>query len=122
MDRWSALAMLESGDNDGVTGPGGEISRFQIRPQLWPGGDPHNPKAALAVAQSIMRLRLDAFEASHKRPPTDFEFYVLWNAPSEANHPSAIVADRARRFVNLVQRNDNSPPTADSPTKVANKL
>jgi hypothetical protein len=122
MDRWSALAMLESGDNDNATGPWGEISRFQIRPQLWPGGDPRDSQIALAVAQNIMRARLDAFEASHKRPPTDFEFYVLWNAPSEVNYPSRIVADRARRFANLVQRNDNPVPAINPSVKVTAKL
>ena len=38
MDRWEALSMIESGDNDRAVGHGGEVSRFQIRPGLWPGG------------------------------------------------------------------------------------
>lgn len=104
MDRWSALSMLESGDNDKAVGPGGEISRFQIQPALWPGGNPHDMQIALTAAKFIMQQRLDDFQASHKRPATDFEFYVLWNAPWEMDHPSKIVTDRARRFSNLVQR------------------
>ena len=114
MDRWSALSMLESGDNDNATGPGGEISRFQIQPQFWPGGDPHDSNAALSVAQNIMRPRVDNFQASHKRLPTDFEFYILWNAPSEVDHPRPAVTDRARRFANLVQLNENAPQTTNS--------
>ena len=103
MDRWAALSMIESGDDDHAVGPGGEISRFQIRRTLWPGGDPQNPKIALAAAQEIMRPRLAGFQKSHKREATDFEFYVLWNAPWQADRPSAVVTERARRFANLVE-------------------
>src|ERR1700733_889271 len=104
MDRWAALSMIESGDNDSAVGPGGEISRFQILPELWPGGNPLDGQVALAAAQEIMRTRLEEFKQSHKRPATDFEFYVLWNAPWQADHPSKSVTERARRFSNLVQR------------------
>ncbi len=104
MDRWAALSMIESGNNDHAVGPGGEISRFQIRPELWPGGNPLDSQAALAAAQEIMSSRLEQFQQSHKRPVTDFEFYVLWNAPWQADHPSKSVTERARRFSNLVQR------------------
>src|ERR1700685_4470830 len=97
MDRWAALSMLETGDNDNAVGPGGEVSRFQVQRSLWPGGDPRNPKVALVAAQDIMRPRLEKFLQSHKRPATDFEFYVLWNAPAKINLPSAPVAERARR-------------------------
>jgi len=102
MDRWAALSMIESGDNDRAIGPDGEISRFQIRPELWPGGNPRNAQMALTVAQQIMLPRVEEFKKSHQRLPTDFEFYVLWNAPWQADHPSAIVTERARRFSNLV--------------------
>jgi hypothetical protein len=104
MDRWAALAMIESGKCDHAIGAEGEISRFQIKPKLWPGGDPHNPQAALVVAQGIMRQRLDEFRRTHNRPPTNFDFYVLWNAPAKVDRPGATVAERAQRFVNLVQR------------------
>ena len=104
MDRWAALSMIESGDDDRAIGPGGEISRFQIQQELWPGGDPENSQVALTAAQGIMRSRLDEFRQSHKRAATDFEFYVLWNAPWQADHPSKTVTERARRFANLVQR------------------
>lgn len=115
MDRWSALSMLESGDNDNAAGPGGEISRFQIRRELWSGGDPRDAKAALAIAQEIMRPRLDDFQHAHKRAATDFEFYILWNAPSQIDHPRNSVAERARRFANLVQRDDHQPQMTNSP-------
>jgi hypothetical protein len=104
MDRWAALSMIESGDNDHAIGADGEISRFQIQRKLWPGGDPQNPQVALAVAQEIMRPRLAGFQQSHQRAATDFEFYILWNAPWQVDHPSAVVTERARRFANLVER------------------
>jgi hypothetical protein len=102
MDRWTALAMLESGDDDRAVGRVGEISRYQIRPELWRGGNPLDGNVALANAQRIMSARVAAFEKSHGRAPDDFEFYVLWNAPAEINHPHRAVAARARRFVNLM--------------------
>jgi hypothetical protein len=108
MDRWSALSMLESGNNDYAVGQRGEVSRFQILPTLWPGGDPQNRQEALAAAKEIMQVRLNRFEKTHKRSATDFEFYVLWNAPWQANHPSKAVSDRAERFANLVGRAKSS--------------
>lgn len=96
--------MLESGNNDRAVGPGGEISRFQIRPELWPGGSPTNTVMALSAAQEIMLSRIEQFKQSHQRMPTDFEFYVLWNAPWQVDHPSPAVTERARRFSNLIQR------------------
>jgi hypothetical protein len=102
MDRWTALSMLETGDDDRIVGRAGEISRYQIRPELWPGGNPLDRRTALAHAQKIMAERIAAFEKSHGRAPDDFEFYVLWNAPAQINRPHRVVAERARRFVNLV--------------------
>jgi hypothetical protein len=107
MDRWGALAMLESGGNDRIVGQAGEISRYQIRRESWSGGNPLDAGAALANAQRIMSRRLAAFERSHGRTPDDFEFYILWNAPAQINHPHPIVAERARRFVNLVTDADS---------------
>ena len=107
MDRWSALSMLESGNNDQAIGQLGEVSRFQIQPHLWPGGNPQDVQIALSVAQDIMQQRTEAFQKTHNRPPTDFEFYVLWNAPVQMGHPSHIVTDRARRFENLVHRDSS---------------
>lgn len=106
MDRWSALSMLESGNDDQAVGSLGEVSRYQIRPYLWPGGNPLNAHVALKVAQNIMQTRINKFETSHHRAPTDFEFYILWNAPQDVNHPRRVVAERAHRYENLVRRPD----------------
>lgn len=113
MDRWSALSMLESGNNDHAVGPAGEVSRFQIMPAVWnavapTNSNPADSRAALAVAQDIMRDRIVVFERRFHRQPTDFEFYVLWNAPSQLigrrNNAGVTkaVAARAQRFCNLV--------------------
>jgi len=104
MDRWSALSMIESGDDDRAVGSKGEISRFQIKPLLWNGGNPSDSQTALTAAQTIMKERVDKFESAHKRQPTDFEFYVLWNAPAQVDNPSPKVSARAKRFANLVRR------------------
>jgi hypothetical protein len=106
MDRWAALSMLESGNDDQAIGSRGEVSRYQIRPYLWPGGNPVNAHVALNVAQKIMQPRIARFEQTHNRAPSDFEFYVLWNAPQEVNHPCRAVARRAERYANLVHRPD----------------
>ena len=62
MDRWAALSMIESGDNDQAVGPGGEVSRFQIRRELWTGGNPKDAHDALSAAREIMQPRLEEFQ------------------------------------------------------------
>lgn len=106
-DRWAALSLIESRDNDGAVGPHGEVSRYQMKPDVWQryaptNSDWANPKDSLLVAKAIMQERCAAFEQSSNRPPTDFEFYVLWNAPAQIQRPSKIVARRAERFCNVV--------------------
>ena len=104
MDRWAALSMIESGNNDRAIGSLGEVSRFQIRPELWPGGNPRDFITALTAAREIMDERLLHFRLAHKRDATDLEFYILWNAPWQVDHPSAVVRNRAHRYINLLQR------------------
>ena len=108
MDRFAALSMLESGDNDAARGPAGEVSRFQIQLATWsrltnaPVSQATDPKMAEAVARRLLDARCAKFESEHDRPATDLEFYILWNAPAQIDHPSARVLARARRFANLV--------------------
>ena len=119
MNRWEALSMLETGNDDCAVGRCGEISRYQIRAELWPGGNPQNPKAALVAARNIMQSRTQQFQKTHGRSPNDFEFYVLWNAPSEVDHPVSCVVERAQRFVNLVQRTERPVQAFVPPKKPA---
>jgi hypothetical protein len=107
MDRWSALSQIESGDDDSAVGAAGEISRFQIKPEIWEryastDADWTNPTKAVSVAQRCMAERCAAFERTVHRPTTDSEFYILWNAPAQVLHPSKAVLGRAQRFCNLV--------------------
>jgi hypothetical protein len=107
MDRWNALSQIESGDNDQAVGAAGEVSRYQIKPELWQqyapvGADWANPTNALSVAKLAMQERCAAFERAAHRPPTDTEFYILWNAPARIVRPGKAVLERAARFCNLV--------------------
>ena len=109
MDRLAALSMIESGNDDRAIGRAGKVSRFQIKPSLWrqyAGAAPltarTNLDAALRVTQEIMADRCRNFERHFHRPPTDFEYYVLWNAPGEIRNPGKMVTEKARRFCNLV--------------------
>ena len=120
MNRWAALSMLETGDNDYAVGRCGEISRFQIRPEYWPGGNPDNAGTALSVARRIMHARVEHFVQTHGRLPTNFEFYVLWNAPAEVDHPVHCVAERAQRFVNLVERDSHPVQEASAFRRASN--
>jgi hypothetical protein len=106
-DLWAVLAEFESGSNDLAIGSVGEVSRYQIRPELWEKYAPlkanwrHGPDA-LAVAKKIMAERTARFQESFRRAPTDREFYILWNAPAQIKAPHKVVARRADRFCGLV--------------------
>jgi hypothetical protein len=58
----------------------------------------------LLVAKQAMLDRCTAFERFAQRPPTDFEFYILWNAPAQVQRPGKAVSERAKRFCNLVNK------------------
>ena len=108
LDRWSALSQIESGDNDRALGSAGEVSRYQIKPEVWrryapAKADWANPDDALSVARETMQERCAEFEGAFHRPPTDFEFYILWNAPAQIQRPGKAVSGRAERFCNLIK-------------------
>ncbi len=114
MDRLSALSMLETGDNDRVVGRAGEISRYQILKLEWrPVTNATaycNPVTARMVTAKLAEQRVQRFQSIYHRGPTDYEFYALWNAPTQAltGRISHTVAERARRFANLCGRPDDS--------------
>ena len=114
MDRFAALSMLETGDDDQAVGSAGEISRYQVRKIEWQSvtnsANYCDSETARAVMVKIMNKRVDAFKSHFGRAPTDFEFYALWNAPSQAmeSRISAKVAARCERFANLCAR-DRKP-------------
>lgn len=128
MERWAALAQIESGNNDHALGAAGEISRYQIKPRVWhhyasASANWRSVEQSLPIAQAAMRDRCAGFERNFRRPPTDFEFYVLWNAPAQIRRPSAAVRKRAQRFCNLL-KSDAASSTAGvesmAPAPVAN--
>ncbi len=107
MDRLSALSMLETGNDDAMVGKAGEISRYQVMKGEWKRvcASTHyqDPQLAKQVTLQILDQRTKQFQRIHHRNPTDFDFYVLWNAPAQAlkGHVSKVVAERASRFANL---------------------
>lgn len=108
MERFAALAQIESGNNDHALGAAGEISRYQIKPRVWHRYAPatanwRSAEQSLPIAQAAMRDRCAGFQRTFRRPPTDFEFYVLWNAPAQIRNPSSAVRKRAQRFCNLLK-------------------
>lgn len=112
MDRFAALSMIESGDDDFAHGRHTEVSRYQIRREVWlqatnaPIELATNAAVALDVARVIADKRCQDFEKKRGRAPTDFEFYVLWNSPQQVDNPSRVVRARAQRFVNLMERKE----------------
>lgn len=114
MDRPAALSMLETGDNDQAVGRAGEISRYQVRKTEWQSvtNSPNycDSETAKRVMLRIMSKRIQAFKAHFGRSPTDFEYYALWNAPTQAmvGKLSPAVAARCERFANLCAR-DRKP-------------
>ncbi len=107
MDRTSALSMLETGDNDRAVGSAGEISRYQVRKTEWSSvtnsANYSDSETAKKVMLQIMDKRVHAFTAHFGRQPSDYEYYALWNAPSQAldGKLSRVVAARCERFANL---------------------
>jgi len=110
MDRVSALSMIETGDNDRAVGRAGEISRYQVRKNEWQSVTNSvtysDSETAKVVLLQIMDRRIHSFQATFGRSPTDFEFYALWNAPTQAlqGRVSPRVAERCQRFANLCEK------------------
>jgi hypothetical protein len=59
-----------------------------------------------------LERRVNQFRAAHHRDPSDFEFYVLWNAPAQVlvrGKISKVVAERAERYANLCSIQPQQP-------------
>lgn len=117
-DRFTALAQIESADrqhplgDDFIVGPDGERSRYQISPAViaefqMDAARLTDPVYALEQAGRVMQTRCDAFENLRHRPPTDFEFYILWHRPARLLTNSSPITsaegDRAQRFASLCE-------------------
>ena len=125
MDRLSALSSLETGNDDGMIGKAGEISRYQVLKVEWrsvtTSTNYRDPKLARQVTLKLLEQRVDRFKGRYKRNPTDFEFYALWNAPTQAltGRISRVVAERSRRFANLCGWNDGPVAGLKTPARPA---
>ena len=116
--RQKALGMIETGNNDSEIGGAGEVSRYQIMPSVWKHYSQsqryQSPDVSLAVARSHWSQLYAGFKQQARREPSDFDMYVLWNTRHgyysargfDPDRLSAVVRDRAQRFVNLVQCGD----------------
>lgn len=117
MDRLSALSMIETGNNDRMVGRAGEISRYQILKREWRSVTNsmryQDPETARAVTLKLIDRRVQAFQTAYNRPPTNFEFYALWNAPAQVleGRVSRVVAERCRRYANLCDWKGQPTPT-----------
>lgn len=105
--RLDALAQIETGVRDNPPGP--DVSRYGISRPVWmtytslPFSAATNQFTAKAVASRILGDRLSHFAATHGRPATDAETYILWHKPATIDHPSRKTAEIAARFANLCQ-------------------
>jgi hypothetical protein len=112
MDRLAALSMLETGNNDRAIGRAGEVSRYQVLRREWRSvtnsPDYADSETAKGVVLRIMEKRTRDFQTTFGRMPNDFEYYALWNAPSQIlqRRLSRTVAERCRRFANLCERRE----------------
>src|SRR6266478_7147285 len=106
MDRLSALSNIETGNNDRMVGRAGEISRYQVLKAEWrsvtSSTSYRDPEISRLVTLKLLEQRVDRFKARYNRNPNDFEFYALWNAPTQALTGlfSLSVAERFQLFAN----------------------
>ncbi len=126
MDRLAALSMIETGNNDRMVGRAGEISRYQILKREWRSVTSStrytDPETAKAVTLVLLERRVQAFQATYNRQPTNFEFYALWNAPGQVlnRRVSRVVAERCQRYSNLVEWKGKPTPVLAKSTKSNN--
>jgi len=116
-----ALGLFESGaesfsrgSSDYKRGGSGEVSRYQIMPEVWKQyskhSDYHNPAAAWDVAERILVDRVEDFRSRTHRDPNAAELYLLWNKPGHfagarymLNRVNQRYLARAQRFANLYE-------------------
>jgi hypothetical protein len=117
-----SLAMFETGADsrargaaDALRGRAGEVSRFQIMPDVWQSysrsRDYTNPEVAWTVAERILADRIGQFRSTTNREPTALEVYLLWNKPGhfeaaafDVEKVRSLYRSRAERFANLHSR------------------
>jgi hypothetical protein len=141
MSFWAALAQIESGANDYAIGDVGEISRYQIRPEIWrlysSSKRYEDPAVALRIAQKYMAKLKRDFERATGRAPTEADCVILWKSGMAGYEKRGFLAgrmsiahqDRIRRFSNLRSEDDllaralaRTPPATPSAGDVSETL
>jgi len=120
MSLRDSLAMFESGAtqphrcaSDKLRGNSGEVSRFQIMPEVWReysrSREYENPEVAWSVAERILQDRIRLFIDRTGRNPDALEIYLLWNKPGHfysvgfsSKRVRPEFKRRAERFANLL--------------------
>jgi len=101
----SSLSMIESSDDDYAVGASGELSRFQIKSDLWQeraaGRNPRDPEISSRVASEILQARINQFIKTNDRQPSMAETYRLWNPKCRE--------ETAQCYANLCAREDHQP-------------
>jgi len=121
-----ALGMIESGDDDHAVGSAGEISRYQIKKDIWRAYSSSSSfwdkNEAWRIAEKVLATRIEGYRRHTRRAPEPFDIYVLWNAPGQFQNAgyerklvSRVVAERATRFANLVERAESSTRSTELP-------
>src|SRR5258706_7340232 len=121
LSRIEALGMIETGNDDEVVGRAGEVSRFQIRPDVWSQYSQSTAYDSFRVASRVAQQHLhsleDLFRTRAGREATDFDLYVLWNAGAGyyqrigfiAARVAPLVRERAQRYSNLCETQPSKP-------------
>ena len=114
----SALSQIESNDNDAAVGKAGEISRWQMMPEVWDNAT-HKPRAmariykeALPVARKELESRIGYFRYNLNRDPVPEQVYALWNIGAicfkNMHFDDSLLSWRLQatceRFANLVRK------------------
>jgi len=99
---WQALAVVESGGDDGARGRHGEISRYQILRPVWRRATGLPYRAALDPEQSLVVARCIMWDRTMGRELSPAEFARAWHCPNR-RHLGPGDRDYVRRFCNVVE-------------------
>lgn len=112
---WESLAEIESGRNDSAIGSVGEVSRYQIRPEIWKAYsaghhyDYENHWIARSIAEKYLARLKHEFAEATGREATEADCVIMWKAgftgyEKQGFNPARMSAahhERLTRFRNL---------------------
>lgn len=126
MSFWRALAEIESGQNDYAIGSVGEVSRYQIRPEIWKAFsaghhyDYADRGAALSIAEKYLKRLKTEFAEATGRDASEEDCVIMWKAGFSGyerrgfnpTRMSTAHQDRITRFHNLRMEDAMPAPLA----------